>query len=364
MENKSFNLDELLGATQTEETSTDTQEAESGSEESSQEGNESQNTDESSNEEGSTEQEGSTEEESAEGDDSGDSGENNDSQNINEENSQEETSNQESEAAPKSYEFKDDYIKKAVEYYEQYGTLTPYLEAASANYDALNDLDILKLKFDKDNSDLSAKAREKLFQKELEKYNLDEYADEDDREVGQALLKRDANKLRTTLKDEQQQFINSIQPQQEQIQQISNEEIAKQRAESLKMIQSGVKSAVNGNLLRIESNGEGINYQISDVNKVIEYAAEPEKFLSSFAKDGGVDWKTWTMLVALKDNPEQFVGELIKHGKSLGRKAMEAELKNAAPLTNSKEISDVETSIERPSDNPTEFLKGMKVLRK
>jgi predicted ribosome quality control (RQC) complex YloA/Tae2 family protein len=193
---------------------------------------------------------------------------------------------------------------------------------------------------------------------------LDEYADEDDKEVGQALLKRDANKLRSDFKNEQQQFINSIQAQQPQAPQFSEEEIAKQKAESLKMIQSGVKSVVNGNLLRIESNGEGINYQVSDVNKVIEYAAEPDKFLSSFAKDGGVDWKTWTMLVALKDNPEQFVGELIKHGKSLGRKAMEAELKNAAPITNTREVADVESLVEKPSDNPTEFLKGMKVLRR
>lgn len=367
MDNKSYNLDELLSGSKNEESAE--QENVDTTEQSQQESSQDVDTtgeekEEPSNEEGSN-QEGdeSAKDDSEENFGSEEQQENNNFQDNNEQDFQEESQSQE-EVAPKGYEFKDDFIKKAVEYYEQYGTLTPYLEAASVNYDALDDLSILKLKFDKENSDLSEKAREKLFQKELEKYNLDEYADEDDREVGQALLKRDANKLRTTLKDEQQQFISSIQPQKEQEAQISNEEIAKQKAESLKIIQSGVKSVVNGNLLRIESNGEGINYQVSDVNKVIEYAAEPEKFLSSFAKDGGVDWKTWTMLIALKENPSQFVGELIKHGKSLGRKAMEAELKNAAPITTTREVAEVDSSVERPSDNPTEFLKGMKVLRK
>ena len=35
---------------------------------------------------------------------------------------------------PKAYEFKDDFIKKAVEYYDMYGTLQPYLEVASKNF--------------------------------------------------------------------------------------------------------------------------------------------------------------------------------------------------------------------------------------
>ena len=74
---------------------------------------------------------------------------------------------------PSEYKFKDDFIKKAVEYYETYGTLQPYLEATSIDYDAISDLDLVKSEFDKQNNDLSERARTKLFEKESEKYNLD-----------------------------------------------------------------------------------------------------------------------------------------------------------------------------------------------
>ncbi len=265
-------------------------------------------------------------------------------------------------AEPSEYKFKDDFIKKAVEYYETYGTLQPYLEATSVNYDAVSDLDLVKAQFEKDNADLSERARTRLFEKELEKYNLDSY-DEDDVEVGKALLMRDANKLRTRLKEEQQQFIQNIQPAaQEQVQQVSPEEIELQQAETRKAIQSGISGVIKDNLIKLEANGEGINYQVADANKVVDYAIDSSKFLSTFAKDGSVDWNKWTQVVAFAENPTQFISELIKHGKSLGRKAMEAELKNVTPPTNSKEVIE-NSDFSSPFDNPVDFLKGMTVRK-
>jgi len=261
------------------------------------------------------------------------------------------------------YKFKDDFIKKAVDYYDTYGNLTPFLEATSKDYDAISDVEILKANFDKENSDLSEKARNRLFEKELEKYNLDSY-DEDDTEVGNALLKRDAGKLRKALKEEQQQFIQSIQPQGQvqQEQQPSQEELEAQQAESRKIIQGGISGVVKNNLIKVEANGEGINYQIGDTTKVVDYALDSSKFLSTFAKDGQVDWDKWTKVVAFAENPTQFISELIKHGKSLGRKMMEAELKNVTPPTNSKEVIESNENI-NPFDNPVDFLRGMTVKK-
>jgi len=260
------------------------------------------------------------------------------------------------------YKFKDDFIKKAVDYYEKYGNLTPFLEATSVDYDAVSDTDLLKLKFDKENSDLSPKARQRLFEKELEKYNLDSY-DEDDTEVGQALLKRDAAKLRASLKEEQSQFVQSIQPNVQE-QQVSKEELDAQRNESRKIVETGVSNVIKNNFIKLEANGEGINYQIADKNKVVDYALDSTQFLSTFAKDGQVDWDKWTKVVAFAENPTVFIDELIKHGKSLGRKSMESELKNVKPIIgNSKEV--VESSdFQNPFDNPVQFLKEMTISKK
>jgi hypothetical protein len=268
-----------------------------------------------------------------------------------------------SEPEPAEYKFKDDFIKKAVEYYEMYGTLTPFLEATSIDYDSMSNVELLKLKFDKENSDLSEKAKARLFERELEKYNLDAY-DEDEAEIGSVLLQRDANKLRASFKEEQSKFVQSIQtsPREEQAQQATNEEILAQQEESRKIIQKGVSGVVKNNLIKIEAGGDSLNYQIADTNKVVDYALDSNKFLSTFAKDGTVDWDKWTKVVAFAENPTQFIGELVKHGKSLGRKAMEAELKNATPNLSSKEEIRSNEFVS-PYDNPVEFLKGMTVRK-
>lgn len=271
-----------------------------------------------------------------------------------------ETSSAQESTAPSEYKFKDDFIKKAVEYYEMYGTLTPYLEATQVNYDEMDDVSVMKRQFDKENADLPEKTRNRLFEKSLEKYNLDSY-EEEDIEIGQALLKRDANKLRAALKDEQQAFINSIQRTQEP--EVSQEDLAQQQAEARQNIQAQLSTLVKDNMIKVEAEGTGINYQLPNAQNVVEYAVDPTKFLSSFTKgDGNVDWQKWTMAVAFTENPTQFINELIKHGKSLGRKAMEAELKNAAPLTSNKDV--IETpDIGTPQDDPVGFLRGMKIIK-
>jgi hypothetical protein len=259
------------------------------------------------------------------------------------------------------YQFKDPFIEKAVQYYETYGTLQPFLRATEVDYSEMTDLEILKVKFDTENYDLSDKARQKLFDKELEKYGLDAY-DEEDVEVGQALLKRDAQKLRKTFIEEQQQFLNNVQSPQAQTGP-SQEELAAQQEQSRKIISEGVASVVNNNIIKIGANGEGINYQIQDPNVVVDYAMDSNKFLSIFAKDGSVDWDKWTKTVAFAQNPTQFISELIKHGKSLGRRAMEAELKNVVPPTVNKTVIQ-SNNIERPSDDPIAFLQGMTITKK
>jgi len=276
------------------------------------------------------------------------------------------TTQDDTESAPEEqpvaqYQFKDPFIEKAVQYYETYGTLQPFLRATEVDYAEMTDLEVLKVKFDTENADLSPKARQKLFDKELERYDLDAY-DEEDKEVGEALLRRDAQKLRKTFMEEQQQFLSNVQSPQASTGP-SQEELAAQQEQSRKIISEGVSGVVKDNIIKIGANGEGINYQIQDTNAVVDYAMDSNKFLSIFAKDGSVDWDKWTKTVAFAQNPTQFISELIKHGKSLGRKAMESELKNVVPPTINKTVVE-SNSIERPSDDPIGFLQGMTITKK
>lgn len=261
------------------------------------------------------------------------------------------------------YKFKDDFIKKVVDFYENNSNpneLVSFLEVATKDYDNLSDVQIMRLNFDKENSDLSEKTRNKLFEKELEKYNLDSF-EEDEQEIGESLLKRDANRLRANLKLQQKELVDSIQSNKEPI--VSQEEIQAQIEQTRKQIEKGLSGVIKDNIIKVEANGDSLNYQVADTSKIVDYALDSTKFLSTFAKDGNVDWDKWTKVVAFSENPTQFISELIKHGKSLGRKAMEAELKNSAPITTSKEVIE-STDIDVPSDDPVGFLKGMRVTKK
>ena len=100
-------------------------------------------------------------------------------------------------------QFKDDYIKSAVEYYNANGSLTPYLEATSVNYSEMSDEQIMRHNLIKSNPSLSQRNIERLFQRDVvNKYTLDEDRfDEDEVELGKELLKVDAERLRNQFVD-------------------------------------------------------------------------------------------------------------------------------------------------------------------
>lgn len=271
-----------------------------------------------------------------------------------------ETQEQESpEIANQSY--KDEYIKKVVDYYEKFGTLEPFLEATQVDYDRIDDVDLLRKHFDKENIDLPLKTRDRLFKRELEKYNLDSYED-DDKEIGQDLLKRDANKLRKMYKQEQQEFLNNITPSEEE-KQMSEQQLKELQIKQRRDVEGNINKVVKDNFIKLEANGEALNYQLADKKKVIDYAIDSSSFISSFINDNGVDWDKWTKVVAFAENPTQFIDELIKHGKSLGRKSMESELKNS---TIDKVSKDVQSTIDisHPTENPDAFLDELRKFRK
>ena len=115
---------------------------------------------------------------------------------------------------------KDDFIRSAVEYYEKNGNLTPFLEATQVDYDKMSAEEVLKHKFSKEHQDLPQRLLDKRFANEMKKYNQDEYAEDEDREIGLEEMEFDAKKAREALKKEQQSF---LQPQASQEQSSQNQ---------------------------------------------------------------------------------------------------------------------------------------------
>ena len=248
----------------------------------------------------------------------------------------------------------DEYIKNALEYYKENKTLKPYLEALSVDYNEVSDVDLLRIKYERENPDLDSKVVERLFKREvLDKYSLNEDEfDEDEIEIGRAMLKRDAGKVRQQLISDQKNFIPTNVPQRQ-----SEEEIAAQVAEQKKIISSNLKSYLDSKAIKIESD-EPLSYQVKDASKMVDYAMDNQSFFKEFIQEGGdVNWEKWAKTVAFMQDPDQFINSMISHGKSLGKKSFEQELKNPDKLQSSREVAGDNLS-DNPFENPEGFLQA------
>jgi hypothetical protein len=248
----------------------------------------------------------------------------------------------------------DEYIANAVKYYKENKTLKPYLEAYQFDYNDVDDLRLLEMQFNGENPELSEKARKRLFEKEvLAKYRMDdEIYDDDELELGQELLKRDAKRLREKFIENQKNFIPENLPQGP-----TPEQIAAQRQEELRIVQQGLKNYTEGKKIQIEtSEGVPLNYEIPNPENLVDLAVDTEKFWGNFTTDNGeVNWDLWAKTMSFIQDPNGFVNELVKHGKSLGRKSIEEELKNPGEIVNKRDS--VGNDAATPFDDPEGFLK-------
>jgi len=102
------------------------------------------------------------------------------------------------EAKVDPYNFKDDFIKGVVEYYEKTGDVTPYLQAKLVDFNQMSDEEVMRRNLREQYPDVSEKAFDRLYKQQIaDKFKLD--ADEwgeDDSELGKELLKAEATKAR------------------------------------------------------------------------------------------------------------------------------------------------------------------------
>lgn len=258
-------------------------------------------------------------------------------------------------AAP-SYEFKDDFIKGAVEYYEKTGDLTPYLQAKTVDFAKMDDTEIMRRNLREQYPDVSEKAFDRLFKQQVvDKFKLDaEEWGEDDSELGKELLRSEASKLRSKYIDWQKGFV-APEPQ-------ANPEAEAQDAEMQEMIAQFEKSVIENPLtksiieakrLSIKAGDDEFNYELPEPQSMVEMTLDNNKFFQQFASaPGQLDYSKWYKTVAYSQNPEQFEKALINFGKTLGRSEVTKEIKNPSTAP----VGDVPT--ESSGDFTTSLLQA------
>lgn len=233
------------------------------------------------------------------------------------------------------YQFKDDFIKQVVEFYEKTGDLTPFLQAKTIDFTSMTDEDILRRNLREQYSDLSEKAFDRLYKQQvIDKYKLDadEWGEEDS-ELGRELLKAEASKLRNEYLEWQKNFsapepkVNNDQSQAEA-----------EAAELMKRFEQEVrsndltKSLLESKKLSIKTSDGEFNYELSEPSALLDMTIDNDRFFSQFTNEQGqLDYGKWYKTVAYSQNPELFEKALINYGKTLGRSEVTKEIKN--PIT-------------------------------
>lgn len=222
-------------------------------------------------------------------------------------------------------EFKDDFIKRVVDKYNQDGTLEDFFKAYSTDWDKLDDKEVLRRQFFEENADVEDKrVIERLWKKELDKYTLDENEyDQEEVETGLALLKRDASKLRGKFKEEQQGYLQPSKKEPEP-------DKTKQIAALQKFVDEDpiVKSVKESKLVTLDIDGEKYNFELDNPEIIAQSLVNENLFYNQFLKDGKPDTGKWAEVMAYATNPQKFRKSLVDFGRSLERKSVEDELKN------------------------------------
>lgn len=252
-------------------------------------------------------------------------------------------------AEPAKYDFKDDFIKNVVDYYEKTGDITPYLQAKLTDFNGMSDEELMRRELREQYPDVSDKAFDKLYKQQVvDKYKLDsETWEEDDVELGKELLKSEASKIRAKLLEWQAGF-KAPDPTPDN----SQEEIQSKLQEFQKKVTENevTKSILNDKRIAIKTADGDFNFEIPNPNELLDMTIDNSKFFGQFTPNGtDVDYAKWYKTAAYSKDPETFERSLINFGKTLGREEITKEIKN--PST--EKIGDI------PTEHSGDFASGL-----
>ena len=192
----------------------------------------------------------------------------------------------------------------------------------------MSDADILRLDMKRKYSELSEEDFNRIYKKKvIDQYNLDEDFAEEDQLIGKIELKYAAKSIRENLIEEQKKFkAPEREPQPDQ-----SQAIQEQYSQWKSFVDSDptTQSILTSKMLSAGAGETAVNFEIPNVNSVLEKTYDPQKFFASFTRpDGSVDLARWYKVIAFSENIDLYDKTIINHGKTLGKQDVFAEIKN------------------------------------
>jgi len=217
----------------------------------------------------------------------------------------------------KDYEFKDDYIKNAVSYYEQNGDLKPYIQN-NVDWASKDPAELIREDLKRNNPEASDYLINHLYKQEMAKYNVAEDAPDEDKQVQKELLEMRAKKIAVNLTEEQKKFSAPENPS------VDVEQWATRINES-----DSTKNLLTDKTLNIGDGDTSFSFEVESPESLVNTAVDSQEFFKLFTnKEGEIDLGLWYKVAAYAQNPDLFEGSLINHGQSLGKEIVVKDLKN------------------------------------
>lgn len=244
----------------------------------------------------------------------------------------------------------DDFVKKLVIYRKEHGNLTPFIEAATRDYDKVSPEQLIMDDLQKQYSHLPSEKAAKLAKSDFNQRfsyrddpNLTEEENRELEELTAIKLESEGLKIRAKLKGEQQTFLDSVKPvdRTAEATKIADEQKAAQKAELEKFAAmydaDPANSKLNAEKKIVLGKEKPFNYTVNPVS-IREQTLDTNKFYGKFwtEKDGKEVFNTdlWNRVIAYSENPAAFEEALINHGMSQGTKTIvDDELENATVKT-------------------------------
>lgn len=226
------------------------------------------------------------------------------------------------------------FISKIHEAYKE-GKLEEFLEKSTKNIDKLSDEQVLRIKVEKNNPNLSTEDIDFLVEDELEKYGI-VGEDGEPNEKAQKRMSLELRKVREELKSEQESYKASAYERKPSQEQIAQEQYAKAFVESVNndpyFAELGRSKALQFGDFKVEV-PSGLDVKNAAIDPSI-------LFNKVFNSDGSLNSEKFAKWAAFSENPDKVISDAIAYGKSLGTKETHDELRGVAKVADTTLAND------------------------
>lgn len=222
------------------------------------------------------------------------------------------------------------------------GDLNGYLKQLTTDYSKMSAEDVMREQLKQEYPDASPRQIDILFNREVVKaYSLDS-SDPNELEEGKELLEAKAAKFRSSLVQNQQNYLLPKPPEPKQVEPDNTAELVKQEVETQRsqvLNSDFLKGIISSKNFVIGEGEDAFSFPVDNPNELVDVLYDTDKYLDAIfeksQKDGKIVYSPKTehqVLVGLVAKyGKSFLNEYAKHHKSLGGKIAVDPIENAKP---------------------------------